>query len=161
MKLRNKKTGEIVRVIFLADYQNDEGVGIGFRVCHSLDVYSYDSLAELNEEWEDYEEDELLYVISAEHKSGYQCVLKEDYPEICKVAKELGIGFETEKECKKAIEKLKAWKRLKDKGFRFIDWNCPLRELEFAVDEEKFFKPCGEISEETRADLELLFGGEE
>ena len=56
MKLRNKKTGEIKRVEFLSDYQTDDGTEIGFRVADSLDVYSYTSLAELNEEWEDYKE---------------------------------------------------------------------------------------------------------
>ena len=101
MKLKNKKTGEIREL--------PDGFFCG------------DNLKKICEEWEDYEEDELLYVVSAEHRSGYQCVLKEVYPEICEVAKELGIGFETEKECQKAVEKLKAWKRLKDKGFRFID----------------------------------------
>lgn len=56
MKLRNKKTGEIAMVEFLADYQNDDGTEIGFRVKNTLDCYSYPSLAELNAEWEDYKE---------------------------------------------------------------------------------------------------------
>ena len=60
MKLRNKKTGEIAMVEFLADYQNDDGTEIGFRVKNTLDCYSYSSLAELNEEWEDYKPAEPL-----------------------------------------------------------------------------------------------------
>ena len=76
MKIRNKKTGEILELT------KD-------KYCYDpeLRLSNFNSLAELNENWEDYEEDELLYVVSAEHRSGYQCVLKEDYPEICKVAK--------------------------------------------------------------------------
>lgn len=143
MKLRNKKTGEIVET------------GREYLSMPSNSYHTYRSLADLNAEWEDYEEDELLYIVSAEHRSGYQCVLKEDYPEICKIAKELGIGFETEKECKKAVEKLKAWKRLKDNGFRFDGW-------------ERHERYCGDFtitaSDQTSCnnkDLELLFGGEE
>ena len=140
MELRNKKTGEIVPASNIA-------VGTG------KDGKWYDSLAELNKEWEDYEEDELFYVISAEHKSGYECVLKEEYPEICKVAKELGIGFETEKEAMKAVEKLKAWKRLKDSGFKPVV--CK-------QDQYLYFEACwGDNYGGKMSDLDLLFGGEE
>ena len=149
MKLRNKKTGEIN----LGDLHLDD----------------FNSLAELNEEWEDYEEDELFYVISAEHKSGYQCVLKEDYPEICKVAKELGIGFETEKECKKAVEKLKAWKRLKDKGFEIEGWDNYIGDDYYKTGQivinlnnvkNRDWDEYDNI-DEIKDDLNLLFGGEE
>ncbi|MBR3254209.1 hypothetical protein IKF88_00545 [Candidatus Saccharibacteria bacterium] len=120
--------------------------------------WEYHSLAELNEEWEDYEEDELLYVVSAEHRSGYQCVLKEDYPEICKVAKELGVGFETEKECQKTVEKLKAWKRLKEAGAEFYGW----RRNQTGT-YELYMRWYDRIprSYEVKKDLDLLFGGEE
>ena len=57
MKLKNKKTGEIVRVEFLSNWQTDDGTEIGFRECNTNIVYSYNSLAELNEEWEDVAED--------------------------------------------------------------------------------------------------------
>ena len=60
MKLRNKKTGKIVIVEFITDYQTDDGTEIGFRVKNTLDCYSYPSLAELNEEWEDYKPAEPL-----------------------------------------------------------------------------------------------------
>lgn len=83
--------------------------------------------------------------------------------------KQIGNYFETKEEAEKAVEKLKAWKRLKDKGFKIINYNCPFRELYFEVDEEKFFDASGVLSEEIRAvseeteeDLTLLFdGGEE
>ena len=121
-------------------------------------TYYYNNLAELCEKWEDYE-DELYYIISAEHKDGYICALKEDYKELCETAKELGIGFETEKEAEKAVEKLKAWKRLKDKGFVWQGWEegamgngmcvivCQIPENNWETDVVE--------------DLDLLFGGEE
>ena len=79
-------------------------------------------------------------------------------------AKELGIWFETEEEAEKAVEKLKAWKRLEDKGFRFCGWatNESIRGVDFEVPDSFFSEhnhSC--ISDETRADLDLLFGGEE
>lgn len=62
---------------------------------------------------------------------------------------------------KEIVEKLKAWKRLKDKGFRFegltlSGWGCPC--IEYKVD--------GGISDsssdmQVREDLYLLFGGKE
>lgn len=64
MRLRNKKTGEVVRVKFLSNWQTDDGTEIGFRECNTNIVFSYSSLEELNKEWEDYkaqEEDSELY----------------------------------------------------------------------------------------------------
>ena len=60
MKLRNKKTGEIVIVEYISDYQIDDGTEIGFRVKNTLNYYSYPTLAELNKEWEDYKPAEPL-----------------------------------------------------------------------------------------------------
>ena len=77
-----------------------------------------------------------------------------------------GYHFEpcTKEEAEKAVEKLKAWKRLKDKGFKFTGWNCALCEIYFKVPKTFFDRPdmFGEaISGETVKDLELLFGGED
>lgn len=64
MKLRNKKTGEIVTIG--KELSDDfDGVGLMLWVNHmegyELDDYKiYDSLAELNEEWEDYKPTEPL-----------------------------------------------------------------------------------------------------
>ena len=144
MKLRNKKTGEIATLTLSTNGED--------LIIMGNDMYAHiTKLSELKD-YADYEEDELLYVVSAEHRSGYQCVLKEDYPEICKVAKELGIGFETEKECQKAVEKLKAWKRLKDKGFRITMQGCKGN----AWLQANWGNLQGDYS-----DVLLLFGGEE
>ena len=45
MKLRNKKTGEIKDACEVLDMKQEDGV-----------MYKYYTLAELNENWEDYEE---------------------------------------------------------------------------------------------------------
>lgn len=154
-KWRNKITGEISEFMVhkrIEDSEDGNPVLVPFD--GNIDC------------WEEYEEDELLfYVISAEHERGYQYVLKEAYPEMCKVAKELGIGFETEKECQKAVEKLKAWKRLKDKGFRFIPEASHVEQTE-ETGESMMFIACTmndyrDFVFGDNADIKLLFGGEE
>ena len=67
------------------------------------------------------------------------------------------VGFGSKEEAELAVRKLKAWKRLKDKGFRFYSY------YDSAVDVGQIYanfpeeKPNGEIHK----DLDLLFGGEE
>ena len=56
--------------------------------------------------------------------------------------------FQTKEEAEKAVEKLKAWKRLKDSGLKFKDWNksnydktfCINAEIEHDVVAFDFFK---------------------
>ena len=140
MKLRNKKTGEIVEFrylqsdyvapLVLTTYENDKP-----------EMYSYTSLAELNEEWEDAPEepkenglDNIVALIEA-----YSSHDSERYP-------------------KEIVEKLKAWKRLKDKGFRFQFWHSS-----YAGDNISFFIDWinADSKKEIEEDLDLLFGGEE
>lgn len=160
MKFRNKQTGEIDDFLFEVITNR---IDLYRRVGSSdtKNIWRYKSLAELNKEWEDYEEPKTFYNIlpngGVQEKEITTDGLREEF---IKDAKEIGNYFLSREEAEKAVEKLKAWKRLKDKGLRITDWNCPCRELEFAVDEVKFFKASGEVSEETRADLDLLFSGE-
>lgn len=149
MQLRNKKTGEIGYLI----------VGRGsdyYHVCN--DEWSscgkYWSLAELNEEWEDAPEEpkgsalDLMILTLAN--------FIENEPDEDKVDLE---------DCEQMSDKLKAWRRLKDKGFRFV---CYTRRLDVAMLPEvralknlidiTAYLPSNKI-EEMEADLELLFGG--
>ena len=133
MKLRNKKTGEIDE--FLFEVIKDR-IDLYRRVEHSetKNIWHYNSLAELNDEWEDYEE-------------------PKEYWHIFGTNITIGNYFETKEEAEKAVEKLKAWKRLRDKGFRFIDH----------IDRDSGqgmtrYEWDGYVNGE---DLDLLFGGEE
>lgn len=67
---------------------------------------------------------------------------------------EIGIYFETEEEAEKAVEKLKAWKRLKDKGFK---WRY------YSLGDGNKFRVYFSIKDgaDIGTDLDLLFGGEE
>ncbi len=113
-------------------------------------VAEYDSLDGVFQEWEDYEEpknDRIRVIESFIH-----------------YVEEAEDSFYCDETVQKFTKKLKAWKRLQDKGFKICGWNMAMRELDVEVP-EKFFDKQGpitmEISDETRKDLDLLFGGEE
>lgn len=139
MKLLNKKTGEI------KEFQ---------EVLHEATKYhDYESLAKLNEEWEDYKESRMFYVVGCRGEVGSRFRTGEEYE---KKFKEISNYFETKEEVEQAVEKLKAWKRLKDKGFRFNYWKCT-GSISFTFDNY-----CGDGQPMSASDdLDLLFGGEE
>lgn len=150
MKLRNKKTGEIGKL------HCDMNVSPAkYGVFEDTDIrghyWEYGSLAELNEEWEDYEEPKGYWKIDT--YDGIVCYVTDFDDNINIFDKSFGNYFETKEEAEQAVEKLKAWKRLKDKGFK----------LDAVVD--SFF--CldiymkGEPYEEIKEDLKIVFGDEE
>lgn len=134
MKVRNKKTGEIVEAT-------------DFNI-----ISEYNSLAELNEEWEDYEEPkDFWFVDSAGEVQDTTYVTDYDKTNLRK----FGNYFETKEEAEKAVEKLKAWKRLKDVGFKFKDF-ARLNDQAYIIR-----ATSNESWTNLYDDLELLFGGEE
>lgn len=148
MKLRNKKTGDIVEVLtdsIAVDVLKDREDITGY----------YTSLAELNAEWEDYEEPKEHWHIGCEGD-----VFIDNTERYLKSYSLIGNDFETKEEAEQAVEKLKAWKRLKDKNFRFLRYSAlGFGEIDFSLDFEDIDDE-GEIGE-LRHDLDLLFGGEE
>lgn len=72
--------------------------------------------------------------------------------------KHIGNYFESEEEVRKAYKKLMAWKRLKDKGFRFKGYTDDSGDLFSCQVIRCSFDDFGK---ESRKDLDLLFGGEE
>ena len=107
---------------------------------------------------EDYEEAKEYWYI-AELCAGLQRKQDTDNGED-RFNKQIGNYFETKEEAEKAVEKLKAWKRLKDKNFHFLKYSAlGCGEIEFNLDFEDMDDE-GEIGE-LQHDLNLLFGGEE
>lgn len=133
MKLRNKKTGEIKEL--------PDGFFCG------------DSLKKICEEWEDYKEPKAYWYI--DYNGAIKCFqyLDFDWQEEMQT---IGNYFETKEEAEKTLEKLKAWKRLKDKGLKFEWWISKPEgnEIDFYLDE---FEWSGQVKD----DLDLLFGGKE
>lgn len=145
MKLRNKKTGDIVDGGFVLTYYD----GIAGNPQHSL--------AELNEEWEDYEEPKEYWYLSG---IGEIRRIEDDGVKFDRYHKEIGNYFSSREEAEKAVEKLKAWKRLKDKGFRFTAWKNGILLDETVAGQVRYEFPIGN-KDDIEKDLAFLFGGEE
>lgn len=149
MKLRNKKTGEIAEPFGITCVngrtfvQFDDEKGTFKFEAHSL--------AELNEEWEDAPEEPKQYWT-------IDCGTAIEYTwnggEYDRAAESVGLKFDTKEECERAIEKMKAWTRLEDKGFRFKGISREFDTIYFDVDIKNLDDPVIK-------DLNLLFGGEE
>lgn len=169
MKLKNKRTGEVKEVI-VGGYpvsgktkmwecsEVDANEETGYK---SLGTYT--SLAELNEEWEDYDDTKDHWCISF-HGEAKQIGSYADREEIAE-CKQIGNYFETKEEAELAVRKLKAWKRLKDKGFRFLPDASSIQQkneegksigsISFTMDNED------DYIWGNNEDLKILFGGEE
>lgn len=118
MKLRNKKTGEIGWLY--CDHISAPKKMTVFSEDRNLSAshWDYTSLAKLNEDWEDAPEEpkEYWYI-------GSSGLVHKEQTNLHSEAREaIGNRFGSPEEAEKAVEKLKAWKRLKDKGFRFSDF---------------------------------------
>ena len=151
MKLRNKNTGKIGRVVIAGDSyliteDNEENRLIG----------EYQYLKWLLEDWEDYKESKEYWYIESDgsiiqnHKPTYINHLLDGL-------KSIGNYFGTREEAEKAVENLKAFKRLKDKGFNFNGWedcNGKINTIYFSIPENKW-------ETDTCDDLDTCFGGEE
>ena len=144
MKLRNKKTGEI------DNWCIDKDV---IRTCSGSIIYN--SLAELCEEWEDYEEPKEHWCVTM---YGGITRIKDDEEPIDDLI-EIGNYFNSKEDAYDAWEKLKAWKRLKDKRFEFNGWEDSPTEDDF--DMIWFTMKAKVWDVETQAALDLLFGGKE
>lgn len=155
-KVVNKVTGQVG---VLGIHNEDFWVDVSGTSTNSYSlpdpgaIIRYSSLPELAAEWEDYKEPKKYYYITScgeiTHR-GYR--LWENESVYDKKRKEIGNHFETEEEAEKAVKKLKAFERLKDKGFRFD--GCDDACITYRLDP-------GQWNVELEKDFDLLFGGEE
>lgn len=155
MKLRNKKTGEIIETDYMFGVSVPTTETFG---CKSYDqIAAYSSLAELNEEWEDYEEPKQYWFIATDGRV-LECNEYANEDACWNGEKAIGNFFETREEAEKAVEKLKAWKRLKDKGIEFYGWR---KKHTGTYDFLARWKEVPPKMHDIIDDLDLLFGGEE
>ena len=155
MRLKNKKTGEICDFKIIADYDDCTS---GWRLeKHNGEVLFYDHIDEIHEEWEDYEEPKMHWMIDTSVLEPVREIAGMPY----EIDKEIGNWFSTKEEAELALSKLKAWQRLKDKGFRFDGWTiddglrisvCTNLDSDGIYDEDR---------KEVKKDLDICFGGEE
>lgn len=149
-KLQNKGTGKI-GYLYIANKD------VNYQVLDENDCVLgvYDTLPRLIKEWEDYEEPKRGWYIDETSIYEDLCLSEETSEKL----KAIGNYFGTKEEAEEAAEKLKALKRLKDKGFRFTGWT---------IDDGLRISICSNIDKEDiydedkrkiKPDLDLLFGG--
>lgn len=150
MKLRTKfqdedfKLGELVEVD-IATMPDGRIKLQGEAKAGGLHTIFYESLEKLYNDWEDATE---------EQPKGIVEVVDRIVPTM------VYIEYSTAEEAKKAVEKLKAWTRLEDKGFKFKYWTYKMDEPK--IENHTHFMIVGVCEDGARFDdLDLLFGGEE
>lgn len=156
MKLRNKKTGEIIETDFelSVSIPDDEKL-------YGNDTYTqikgYSSIKELSEDWEDVEEEPVRHWFI----SGTRVYEENGYSDEGIASLEsVGNHFKSKEEAELAVEKLKAFKRLKDKGFKFCKYTAlAYGEINFRIPDFEGWN--NSETEQVRKDLDLLFGGAE
>lgn len=162
IELRNKKTGEIheiTQAVFLPCTMNKKFAIYSESEGHN---YTYNSLAELNEEWEDAPEEPKEYWCIDWTGGVNHITVLDGVDKYEENKKEIGNSFETREEAERAVEKLKAWKRLKDKGFKF-DGKEVFSEGLLEIDGVLPALKGADNAERLKIidDLDLLFSGED
>lgn len=149
MKLRNKLTGEIATLTLSTNGED--------MIIMGNDMYAHiTKLSELKD-YEDYEESKDYWYI--DYDGGILCRESDD-SSAEKMMISMGNHFGTLEEAEKAVEKLKAWKRLKEAGFGFGGWtHTPITKS--LAGYNLHIKAYTDKLANYMDDLDLLFGGEE
>lgn len=163
MKLRNKKTDEIHEITEVVPLNDMDKKFVIYSQTEGHN-YAYKNLAELNSEWEDATEEPKKYYFIDPCGEVHSFWEDEESPEDTEASRQIGNYFLSREEAEQAVEKLKAWKRLKDKGFRPKMW-----EWEYIYNDnisgELIIKALIDDATDSDGkytkDLDLLFGGEE
>ena len=155
MKLRNKKTGEIGKILKQLSEDNQ------IEVITDSKLYVVKTLAELNEEWEDYEEPAYYYFIQDDGRIG--CDAVEPYNHKSKVEEHKSIGnyFSSKEEAELAVCKLKAWKRLKDDYHIRFDLDFVKNTISFTYRIDGTLHSAMDDEPIVFEDMKTIFGGEE
>lgn len=148
MKLRNKKTGEIIEfdaILAVKDVKDNSAAHL-----------EYPSLAKFYEEWEDVpEEPKSYWYIDCYGNRLKNLANGNEWDDL---RESIGNYFETQEEAERAVKKLRAWKRLRDKGFKFKGWHELGHRASVLEGADNVVRFDGEYDEN---DLDLLFGGED
>ena len=147
-KFRDKETGVegYLRANRYMEYQIEDEKGVPING-------SFKTLSELLEKWEEIEEE------PKEHWAIDQFGEPINVSGLSRLQLEklhrLGNDFPSENATMKAIEKLEAWKRLKDKGFRFDGRAKPNYRERFII---RCSLPKETLIIDVAKDLDILFG---
>ena len=149
MKIKNKRTGEIATLTLSTNGED--------MIIMGNDMYAH--IAKLSElkDYEDYKEPKEYWYIENNGDIDREIYDGDNYEE--KMI-EIGNYFNTREEAELAVRKLKAWKRLKDKGFGFEYYDYSDRDLHNHIQIKAITNREVEDSMLCKEDLDLLFGGE-
>ena len=158
MKLRTKfqdedfELGEVVDV-FISNLLDYKLALTGEASKGGVVTIYYESLQELYDDWEDVPKEE---PISSSHENGVESTGKiENIWTGNRRNKTVHIKCNSEKYAKEVFIKLKAWKRLQEKGFKFEAYKPYGAGITFTI------AHMDELAEDSKKDLDLLFGGAE
>lgn len=151
IQLRNKKSGKIATLVVDGALKYVQAFAVEDNSMERLGEYK--TLAELNTEWEDVPEEKHYFIDNAGNVKD-----EKGHSRYRKQRQEIGNDFETKEETEKAVEKLKAITRLKDKGADFYGWR---RNQTGTYELYLRWKDRIPRSYEVKNDLDLLFPGGE
>lgn len=141
MRLKNKKTGELGTLTLSSD-------GETFILMNER-MYTHSVKLKDLEEWEDYEEPKRHWIIDTMNDRV------EDFDVPMTFNESIGNYFDTKEEAEKALEKLKAFKRLKDNGMRKYSFHKEKTGIDLD------FYTLTILAPRDKDSLDLLFGGKE
>ena len=152
MKLKNKKTEEIVNLDNTYFVVTSRNKNIVCSLQGTTKNYTYNSLSEFVTEWEVYEEPKEYWYIDYDGK--ILCGESDD-SSTEKMMINIGNHFESKEEAEKAVDKLKAYKKLKDNGMIIYSF----KREKGGIDLD--FYTLTILAPRDKDSLDLLFGGGE
>ena len=178
MKLRTKfqdkdfELGEVVKAKVNTYYDENKVVVMADKAGGGVSRFEYNSIKDFTDHWEDApEEPKRYWFIDAFGNIVQNEITKhcgDEYTDMThdhENQKLIGHYFETKEEAERAVEWLRAWKRLKDKGFKFtltpgvgsLDITPGKFQIEITAEMPAKWFCCDGVQE----DLDDCFGGEE
>lgn len=150
--------GEVVEAKVTTYYNENKVVVMADKARGGVSRFEYNSIKDFTDHWEDApKESKEYWTVDCGMAIKYTWFgLEHD-----RAAEAVGLKFDTKEECERSIEKMKAWTRLKDKGFRFDGYDVAGRGGDDVICGQVYFKAGNYNKEEIENDLYLLFGGEE
>ena len=153
MKIRIKETDEVLEDVKFIETTFNK-ITIKYLDDGVLRNYSIKNLSDI-EEVKDYEEPKVFWYIYGDQVLKAKCdgVIES-------MNKPIGNYFETEEEAEKAVEKLKAWKRLRDYNVKFnLDFVRNRIDFTYSINNTLVDVLDGE--EQIFNNMKIIFGGEE
>ena len=147
MKFRNKATKEIRKA-----EMRDDGIYLYSETSEEWRKCDWEVLAKY---WEEYNELEYWYIDSDGAIIFTDLDGDKLWEDLAEERRQIGNYFSSKGEAEKAVEKLRAWKRLKDKGFRFDGRAKPNYRERFII---RCSLPKETLIIDVAKDLDILFG---